>query len=438
MISDTACVIPWSNLAIQPDGCASFCCDAPVLLTVDGRPGRLGQDTLEDLWNAEELVETRAAMARGERPETCRVCWKREAAGGVSRRLVMNDAYARGGGGLDVDALPLVGAQTGYRLERRPDWFILELGNVCNLRCRSCDPLFSSRVAADHVQSAWTAEGSAPLLGVGTGHRPEPAAPSSSVWFKDIDAMADMVASGAGENAMLSLIGGEPFLIKQTWQLLDALVKRGVSRHIFVGLLTNGQQRSSRLAELAPRFRGLNVSVSIDGYGRLYEYLRHGGSWSKLVENLAWLRELPNVSVAVVPTLQNANALDMSTLVRFLEQEQLSLTYNAVNWPSRLRPSNLPPSVRRRAAARLREYLTTECTAANATVVRGYCELLEAAGGEFDERLFHEFMTFTNDLDASRGEDLARAAPELVERLGEAGIAWSDARRYTRTADAAV
>jgi len=90
--------------------------------------------------------------------------------------------------------------------------------------------------------------------------------------------------------------------------------------------------------------------VSIDGHGKLYEYLRHGASWRKLVDTLRWLCRLPNLVVTVVPTLQNGNALDMVTLLRFLDEEGLALSYNVVSWPARLRPTNLPANRPQRPA----------------------------------------------------------------------------------------
>jgi MoaA/NifB/PqqE/SkfB family radical SAM enzyme/SAM-dependent methyltransferase len=438
-MSKTACVIPWSTLAIGPDGRASFCCDVPEVLTVDGRMGSMYRDSLEDLWNAREIVEVRAAMARGEQPESCRLCWQREAAGGVSRRLLTNAAYRQIGGGLAVEALSREGAESGYRLERRPDWFILELGNVCNLKCRSCSPLFSSRIAADPIHTAWTMPEPTPAPAPEATSAPRPrrglqlAPENAAAWFEDVDAMADMVASGAGAagaKAMLSLIGGEPFLIDRTWRLLEALVARGVAPNLYVGVLSNGQQRSPELERLAPRFRGFNVSLSIDAHGKLFEYLRHGASWRQLVDTLRWLRQVPNLALSVLPTLQNCNALDMVTLLRFVDEQELPLAYNVLTWPARLRPANLPPSVRRIAAQRLRHFLDEECKPANRAVVRGYCEVLEEAGDGFDAGLFAELMTFTNDLDASRGESLGDAAPELVALVRAAGVEWSDERRH--------
>jgi MoaA/NifB/PqqE/SkfB family radical SAM enzyme len=421
-VPECICVVPWSNLVVQPDGCANFCCDAPELLTVDGRLGNLGQDTLDDLWNSDGLVETRAAMARGERPAVCKACWDREDRGVTSRRNVYNGIYRDAGGELDIANLAQVGADSGFRLDRPPDWFVVELGSVCNLRCRSCGPLSSSSIAADPLHSAWNDSFYSKSLERDGDPRRAPSGASRSAWFTDIDELADMIASGARGKAMLSLMGGEPFLIKQTWALLEALVERDVAHNIFAGISTNGQHRSRRVAELAPAFRGFNISISVDGYGPLYEYLRHGASWSRLVENLDWFQDIANVMVAVTPTLQNTNALDMVRLVSFLEDRELHISYNAVDFPDRLRPSNLPTSIRHRAAARLREYLATGCSPNNAGVIRAYCERLESPDPPFDGDLFDEFLAFTRDLDASRGQSLAEAAPELAGLLEEEGI----------------
>ncbi len=470
-MSKTACIVPWTTLAIGPDGRATFCCDVPAPLQVDGRMGSIYRDSLDDLWNAGELVEVRTAIARGGKPASCHVCWEREAAGGVSRRLVSNSLYRAMGGNLAVEALAQEGAASGYRLERRPEWFILELGNVCNLKCRSCSPLFSSRIAADPVHVAWTTNGQPAASSPSPFPTPAPRPPrlrlvpeNASPWYENVDAMADMIASAglsdgdagdagaagttiggaraaraAPRQAILSLMGGEPFLVDHTWRLLAALVARGVAHRIIVGLASNGQQRNARLEELAPRFGRFSLSLSIDGHGKLYEILRHGASWHRLIENLRWFRQLPNVDLVAVPTLQNGNALDMVTLLRFLDEHGMPVSYNVLTWPAHLRPTNLPPSVRRIAAARLRRYLDTECRPVNLAVVRSYCEVLEAAGDEFDGELFTEFMTFTNDLDASRGESFADAAPELLALVRAAGVEWLDARRYApaTAADAA-
>ena len=92
----------------------------------------------------------------------------------------------------------------------------------------------------------------------------------------------------------------------------------------------------------------------------------------------------------------------------------------------------------RAAVERLEAYLASDCREVNAHVVRGYLELLSEPGDAFDEKLFAEFMAFTNDLDASRGERLADVAPELMAMLEEAGITWSDAHVHHVPANGAA
>ncbi|MDB5072247.1 MAG: glycosyltransferase WbsX family protein [Candidatus Eremiobacteraeota bacterium] len=393
------------------------------MLMVDGREANIARDPLDTIWNADELVGIRAAMARGERPPSCGSCWMNEERGAVSRRLLLNSGYRIHGGGLAVEQLASEGAATGYRLERKPDWFIFELGNVCTLKCRSCNAHSSSKIGTDPVQVAWS--GATPV-----------AASNGTAWFKQIDSLVDTIAAAGHERAMLSLLGGEPFLIKQTWELLDALVARGLAPTLYVGIVTNGQQRSARLAELVPQFRGFNVNVSVDGYGPLNGYLRHGSDWATVSDTLGWLRTIPNVDVAVCPTFQNVNVLGIVDLVRFVDDLDVPLSYNVLVHPERLAPANLPPMVRRVAARRLRSFLDSACKAPNRSIVRAYCEVLEEAGDAFDPELFAEFATFTNDLDADRGESLDTVAPELVALIRASGVAWPKTRRHVPAATA--
>ncbi|HEV3056723.1 MAG TPA: twitch domain-containing radical SAM protein [Vicinamibacterales bacterium] len=429
-MSKATCIVPWSTLAIGPDGRVNFCCDIPAPVTVNGRMGSIYTDSIDALWNAPELVELRASMARGEQHEMCGLCWTREAAGDVSRRMQLNHIYRQLSGPRAIETLADEGADTGFVLTQRPDWFILELGNVCDLKCRSCSALFSTRINADAVHHAWAdfhgIERSAPS----SPKRLPVVQPNTSAWYQNVEAVADMIAGDGGSNAVLSLMGGEPFLIDSTWGLLHALVDRGAASRFVVGLVTNGQHRRGDLEALATRFRGLHLTVSVDGHGSLYEYLRHGANWRKLVDNLAWFQQLSNVGLSVLPTLQNYNVLNIVPLLRFLDDRQLRVAYNILTNPARLRPTTLPPSVRRIAARRLRDYLDAECQPCNLAVVRSYCELLDEAGDSFDAALFDEFMTFTNDLDDARCERLGDVDPELVALIRAAGVPWSTARRH--------
>jgi len=418
-MSRTACVVPWTTIDITPDGVPLMCGQAPVPLSVDGRPARIDRDSLESFWNGPDIVAVREAMSRGEQPDACQACWAHERAGGRSLRHEMNETYGLiAGRDWSIDRLLRRSAENGYRADP-PVWFQLQFGNTCNLKCRSCNPVSSSRIAADRVQSAWVTDGR-PL---------PPAIPRSQAWFRNIERVAEMVG-GNDEPFMLSLIGGEPFLIDEIWQFLELLAERGWSQRCTVGLASNGTRCRPELERLAPQFHTFACTLSLDGHGRVFEYLRHGSQWADVVRTVSWMQTLPNVDVSVSPTLQNGNVLNMVELLRFVDERNLRLLFNVVSEPARLAPTNLPPRVRRIAAERLRRYLDEECRPLNRGVVQGWVGVLEEAGDHFDPELFREFMTFTNDLDASRGESLRDADPELFALLRASGVRWIEDRRH--------
>lgn len=420
-MSNTVCIIPWTNFVVQPDGAVTFCCEIHEPMTVDGGVGHIGRDSLESLWNAPEIVNVRAAMAAGERPEACGACWKRESEGGMSRRLLMNAGY-RDHAAYQLEKLPEVGAATGYKLDSPPTHFVLEMGSVCSLKCRSCSGFLSTRIAADPIHSAW----------VGGADVSRPIRINGSAWYKNTDALADMLAKSAAEtDVFLTVMGGEPFLIPSVWQLLTSLVERGASKRTYAALCTNGQQDHPMLAELAPNFRGFNLTVSVDAYGKVYEYMRNGASWSRLLATLDVLREIPGVNLGVVPTLQNYNALDLVRLFRVLDERDTRLWFNIANEPLWLAPTCLPPSVRRIAERRLQNYLDSECKPHNVDVVRTFRDALSSTNDAFDPTAFENFMKFTNDLDASRNENMREAIPELFALIRSAGIEWTEARLHT-------
>ncbi|HWW62216.1 MAG TPA: twitch domain-containing radical SAM protein, partial [Thermoanaerobaculia bacterium] len=420
-MSTSACVVPFTTLDISTDGTPLICCQAPIQLTVDGRPATMLRDPLEAIWNAPEIVEMRGAMARGERPDACRICWDHESTGPTSLRRMMNSGVqSQMGADWAFDALVRESARAGHILSGRPRWYQLQLGNTCNLKCRSCTPSSSSRIAADAVHRAWSAtdfyQGAIPS-----------AIPRAQAWYRDSSRLAQLF--GDGGPTALSLLGGEPFLIEEVWELLRELAERGWSQRITLGLVTNGTRQRAELEQLAPAFQSVYVGVSMDGCGALFEYLRHGASWPELVRNIEWFQSLPNVTVGATPTLQNLNALHAVTIFRFLDERGINAQFNILRHPGRLAATNLPPRVRRIAAARLRAYLDEGVTR-NQAIALSWAALLEDGADDFDPELFREFMAFTNDLDASRRESLADAEPELMALLRASGVRWTADRRH--------
>ena len=124
------------------------------------------------------------------------------------------------------------------------------------------------------------------------------------------------MAQAPGQVKRLYFLGGEPLLVKEVAELLQYLIDRGLSKDISIAVVSNGSVTGSWL-DLIPHFKGLELAISIDGFGDHYDYIRYPGKWEKLVKNLDVFRRLPNVSLGAAITLQFYNALNVCDLFRY-------------------------------------------------------------------------------------------------------------------------
>jgi hypothetical protein len=100
--------------------------------------------------------------------------------------------------------------------------------------------------------------------------------------------------------------------------------------------------------------------------------------------------------------------------------------------PERLAIHNLPPKTRRAAAARLFQYHDSDCREADKLSVLSLARHLDELATPADPHIVQEFMAFTNDLDATRGQDFRATYPDLVELLAQDGFEWTSDTRYAK------
>jgi MoaA/NifB/PqqE/SkfB family radical SAM enzyme len=88
--------------------------------------------------------------------------------------------------------------------------------------------------------------------------------------------------------------GGEPFLDKQIVIFLKSLGQLDLP-HLTIRIITNGQLLTKKTCEILTdlKIKRLEINVSVDAAEEdTYEYIRRGGSWNKLMENLKNLSDL--------------------------------------------------------------------------------------------------------------------------------------------------
>jgi len=197
---------------------------------------------------------------------------------------------------------------------------------------------------------------------------------------------------------------------------------------------TNGTVIKSPWLRLAERFKQLALNVSIDGFGRYYEYIRYPARWSSLTRNIEILKKRSRTRLTAVATLQAYNALNIVDLFKYLDSIGLDFYAYPVSHPPYLSPMVLPPSGRRLAIERLWSYAEGDCLPKNRELVLGLASGLEKAGDRevFDENLMRTFMLFTNDLDITRGQSFRDTHGELLELITDAGFMWTNETFHAR------
>ena len=137
----TYCSLPWIHLATHPDGGATLCCVS------DHRGGasrarnlnpvtylNLNDTKIDTIMNSDYYKATRLEMLNNIVPKSCERCFQEEANGVRSKRMEENEKL-----GFTEDMARAV-TQSDGTIPVNFKFVELRLGNLCNLRCRTCNP----------------------------------------------------------------------------------------------------------------------------------------------------------------------------------------------------------------------------------------------------------------------------------------------------------
>jgi glutamate-1-semialdehyde 2,1-aminomutase len=318
---------------------------------------------------------------------------------------------------LTLEALEARSVAADYR-EPPPNYLLLVLGSLCNLKCRMCPAEASSSINRDPVHSQWAA---GPLPDVPTGQH-----------WRELEVVVQELLRHPHHLRVIRLYGGEPLIIREVGVILQYLVNAGVAPQIQVLLSTNATTTKAPWLKLVDSFKMTYFTLSIDGFAGVYEYIRYPARWDKLAQNIPFFMALPNSQAVAGVTVQAYNALGLVDLFRYFDEIGLPFSGHALVGPPQLRTEVLPPRARRLAAERLRAYAADSCKPAHKEFVLTTAAGLESYGDEHNRDLLRQFMLFTNDLDLSRGQSFREACPECYELIVESGYEWTDETVYAQ------
>lgn len=262
-------------------------------------------------------------------------------------------------------------------------------------------------------------------------------------WFQDETFLFNELLYKVDNITKMNFIGGEPFLIKEVRAVMRHLISLGAAKNITLSMTTNGTIADDEICELMGQFKNVICAVSLDGFEAVNDYVRSPSRWETLQPNIRRLQKIENAYLYVNMTVQAYNMLHVARLAQYCEEMDMDLRYHFLEIPNHLSCLVTPIEARQAAANRLRAFAlknmpdTTQRIRRNMDIkntLLGLADILEANVAPADPRLVDDFMTFTNDLDASRNQNFASVNQELYDFFEAAGSRWNSKTRFAQYA----
>lgn len=303
---DTYCVMAHRGFFIQPDKKVKPCC---VFKEFEEPLYYDETKSFDELFNSTQFQDLRQKLSDGVKYDGCSDCW----GGRSSHREGMNRMYSAP----SFDFTPSLTEKDIYYLD-------LRISNLCNFKCRMCNPTYSSSWGDEMKKYSKEYFWSEPTQRIIKGE-----------WMTPLINNLDKVTN-------IYLGGGEPIIMKETYELLDALKER--SEHISLFINTNLSTltyKKNHILEAVKDFRQCQWFISCDGLNEIGEYQRTGFKTDVFFKNMD---ELVNsiagqskFSYKIIYAISNINIFDVfntyHTIKDRYDNDQLTLDFQIVDNP---------------------------------------------------------------------------------------------------------
>ena len=233
------CTSPFNSLFISPNGDVSSCCAGT-------KPwGNIKEDTIENIIHSDIAVKIRNNVLNGIEDSYCRWCIQTENNSCSSQR--------RGFAHLDVD------------LNKEFELKTLDIrwSSICNFSCIYCSEDWSSM---------WAKKKNLPIV---------------SDNLKISENILNYIDNNKSSIDSIMVAGGEPLLQMQNDRLFDILPN--TTKILLISNLGVDLKKSKIFNKLS-EYKDIDWAVSLENVGNHFEYVRQGGSWELMIQNLKHIK----------------------------------------------------------------------------------------------------------------------------------------------------
>ena len=358
-MSKVFCDMPFDHNYIHTNGKMRLCCTTVHDIPTDNQYNLFdaGKHGIDDYWNSNRMKEIRRQMIAGKKIRDCERCYRQEEQGVQSLRLTngMSDFIKD----TKIDGTYLKAATSMQ----------IQMGNICNLKCKMCSQMYSHMNGLELLEigkedpdwlhwvkqqganvNNWTNE-----LGI------------KQEWYKNKEFKLKMFEHISQNIVSLCVIGGEPTLIPEFYEMFEYCERQNTLGNKSVTLVTNLTNTNPKMTKWLPKLKEWRIWASVDGVAERTEYIRYPSQWKIILKSLDFYKNLTkesNGGITLSPAVQLLNVDQLDDIIKWWINwcggelnEKYGFTWLATVWyPLICNPAIAPREWRLKVADKLDKF----------------------------------------------------------------------------------
>ena len=408
MDNKTICPNFFNNVMNDSFGVYKTCC-LHVPIKDNKVVGVAVNESLDTFWNSDYMKQSRIKAINGEEIKGCEECYRSERNGGTSLRKDLVEIYEENEDYLDSIK---IAQENDGQLDKFPTAIELRVGNLCNLKCRMCQPQDSDLINKEYKELISLDNTLGEILPI--------------VDFEITDDLTSYI-QGIRDNAstikIIRFSGGEPLINKSFYELLDYLIEGDYAKNIEFRLNTNLTKMKEETLEKLSKFKRVTIDFSIDGLGPVYEYIRYPMVWditkNKIDMAYKFMANHDNIKMNANFTVQIYNVFCMFDLIDFFLSKSILPILHILQNPSYLNIRNMPDNLKNDLIVKIDETLDNIKSKGYPDefqvdwVIERLIAIKNQLSLERNEYQIVLFKKFTNALDIKRNQNISVMIPEI-------------------------
>lgn len=257
-----------------------------------------------DLFNSPDFIIERQMMLDNVPVASCQDnCWQPELQGLTSRRMLFQSQK-----------------RTHSDVKSTPETLHVIVGNDCNMTCVYCCKEFSSSWAR-HINDTGPYNSATNSTRYSLTSHDRVAMQISQKELSNTKFNQTLLSEieniyQKSDLKQLIITGGEPFLYLELENLVSRLSSKEIPIGIWSGLGVHPKRFEKEIKKLS-KFPNLEISISAESIGPLYELVRFGNTWQRLQQNIKILDNL-GIRYRFFSTLSNLTLMGIEQFIDFL------------------------------------------------------------------------------------------------------------------------